>query len=126
VPSNVKVLANLNTEYACDEGHLLDYRNLDYLDQNGLTFAEYVESRGIKYIVYPQEMDYIYAHRPVWNILYGNLYPYYDDMKRYLAEHCTQTAAFTSPYAMRIAGLMDEQAWMVTVYRVTGGADDPL
>ena len=83
VPSSAKVLANLNAEYAFDEGQLLDYRNLEYLAQSGLTFEEYVSSRGIEYILYPEEMDYIYQHRPVWNIVYGNLYPYYDDMQRF-------------------------------------------
>ena len=120
VPSGAKVFANLNAEYAFDEGRLLDYRNLEYLEDSGLTFEEYVESRGIEYIFYPEEMDYIYQHRPVWNILYGNLYPYYEDMQQFLAERCTPVSSFTSPYAMRIAGHMDEQDWTVTIYRVDG------
>ena len=118
VPSDAKVLANLNAEYAFDNGRLLDYRNLEYLEQNGLSFTEYVSSRGIEYILYPEEMDYIYAHRPVWNILYGNLYPYYGDMRRFLEEHCEKVASFPSPYAMRIARYMEDQDWTVTIYRV--------
>ena len=121
VPSDAKVLANLNAEYAFDEGQLLDYRNLEYLEQSGLSFAEYIETHGIEYIIYPEEMDYIYQHRPVWNIMYGNLYPYYDDMQQFLEEHCTKIASFTSPYAMRIAGHMDDQDWAVTVYHVERG-----
>ncbi len=118
VPSDAKVLANLNAEYAFDAGQLLDYRNLEYLEQSGLTFEEYINSRGIEYIIYPEEMDYIYQHRPVWNIMYGNLYPYYEDMQQFLAERCTPVVSFTSPYAMRITDHMDDQDWMVTVYRV--------
>lgn len=121
VPADAKVLANLNAEYAFDNGKLLDYRNLDYLEQNGLTFSEYISSRGIEYILYPEEMDYIYSHRPVWNIVYGNLYPYYDDMRRFLSENCAEVASFTSPYAMRIARYMEDRDWTVTVYRVERG-----
>ena len=118
IPADAKVLANVNAEYAFDNGRLLDYRNLEYLEQSGLTFSEYISSRDIEYILYPEEMDFIYARRPVWNILYGNLYPYYDDMQRFLSEDCTAIASFTSPYAMRITRYRDDQDWTVTVYRV--------
>lgn len=118
VPKNAKVLANLNTEYAFSEGTMLDVRNLQFLEDEGLTFEEYVRSRGVEYIVYPQEMDFIAERRPVWNIIYGNVIPYYDDMKRFLAEECSVVSEFTSPYAMRIVQYSDRQEWTVTVYRV--------
>jgi hypothetical protein len=118
VPKESKVLANLNSAYAFDCGDLLDYRNLEYLQ--GMPFEEYIRSRGISYIIYPEEMDFIYESRPVWNILYGNLYPYYADLTRFLENSCTQVGAFTSPYAMRIAEYMDAQEWTVKIYRVKG------
>jgi len=118
VPSDAKVLANLNAEYAFDHGALVDYRNLEHLEDNGLTFAEYIDNNDIDYIVYPQEMDFIYQKRPVWNIVYGNIYPYYDYMNAFLDQNCTRVHAFTSPYAMRITRHMDKQDWTVIIYAV--------
>lgn len=118
VPRDSKVLANLNAEYAFDCGMLLDYRNLQYL--GGLSFEEYIKRNHIGYIIYPEEMDYIYEHRPVWNILYGNLYPYFEDMKAFLSSSCTLTDEFKSPYAMRITGLSSIKNWGVSVYKVKG------
>ena len=112
------VLANLNAEYAMGEGKMLDYRNLAYLDEAGLSFAEYIEQNGIEYIVYPEEMDFIAERRPVWNIVYGNIIPYYDDMKIFLEEECSVAAEFTSPYAMRIVRYSYAQQWKVTIYKV--------
>ena len=118
VPADAEVLANLNAEYAFDEDRLHDYRNLDYLDENQMTFEDYIETYEIGYIIYPQEMDYIYENRPIWNVLYGNIYPYYDDMKSFLENRCEEVGAFTSPYAMRILAYSKDQSWAVRVYRV--------
>lgn len=118
VPKGVVVLANLNTEYAFSEGTMHDVRNLQFLEDKEMSFEKYVRSRGVEYIVYPQEMDFIAERRPVWNIIYGNVIPYYDDMKRFLNEECSVVSEFTSPYAMRIVQYSDKQEWTVTVYRV--------
>lgn len=118
VPAQSRTLANINCGYAFEQGRVLDYRNLEFLDGSGLKFEEYIDTRGIEYIVYPQEMDFIYENRPVWNILYGNLYPYYADMKRFLSERCLKVNEFHSPYAMRIAGMMYGRDWSVEVYSV--------
>ncbi len=119
VPENAKVLANLNSEYAFAYNSLLDYRNLGYIDESGMDFADYVKSNEIEYIIYPEEMDYIYQVRPVWNIVYGNLYPYYEDMKTFIDENCELVDEFYSPYAMRIAKLAYEKEWKVKIYKVT-------
>ncbi len=118
VPKDSKVLANLNAEYAFDEGALLDYRNLDYLYDKGMTFEDYIERHEIEYIVYPEEMGVIYKRRPVWNIMYGNLYPYYDDMQAFLKEDCELLAEFTSPYAMRIVIFAGQEDWTVRIYKL--------
>ena len=118
VPEGSMALANLNAEYAFDEGKMLDYRNLAHLDESGISFEEYVRRSGIEYIVYPQEMDFIAERRPVWNIVYGNVIPYYDDMKTFLEQECSVVAQFTSPYAMRIVRYSYAQEWKVTIYKV--------
>ena len=117
-PDN-KVLANLNTAYYFENGKLHDYRNLSYLKDKNLTFAEYIEKNNIKYIIYPEEMDYIYNTRPVWNILYGNIYPYYNEMKRYLENNTKLVHQFSNKtYAMRIVRYIGEENWKVKIYKV--------
>ncbi|MFO7730917.1 MAG: hypothetical protein R6V86_09145 [Spirochaetia bacterium] len=119
VPPDATVLANLNAEYHFDHGRLYDYRNLAYLDEARLSFDEYIEKNNIEYIVYPEEMDLIYNRRPMWNILYGNVAGYYDEMQQFLGRQCTEVGHFESPiYGMRITRYMGRRPWKVTVYRV--------
>ena len=119
VPANTTVLANLNAEYHFGRGRLYDYRNLEYLDEAGLSFAEYIEKNSIEYIVYPEEMDLIYQQRPVWNILYGNVAAYYEDMQQFLAANCRPVGSFESPiYGMRITRYMGREPWRVQVYKI--------
>lgn len=121
VPPQTKVLANLNTGFYFDNDALLDVRNLAYLKENGLSFAEYVASRGIRAILWPEEMRLIYDRRPAYNALYGNPRAV-PEVEAYLAEHCTLLGTFESPgYAMRIAALIGGP-WRVSVYRVDSPA----
>ncbi|HMA59185.1 MAG TPA: glycosyltransferase family 39 protein [Halanaerobiales bacterium] len=114
-----KVLANLNTQFYFDYNKLYDYRNLAYLDENNLSFSEYIEKNNIKYIIYPEEMDFIYNRRPTWNTLYGNLYPYYSDMKDYLVTDCRLAKEFSNKtYGMRIAKYIGTKDWKVKIYKV--------
>ncbi|MDW7668456.1 MAG: 4-amino-4-deoxy-L-arabinose transferase, partial [Bacillota bacterium] len=112
------VLVNLNTEYYFSNNSLYDYRNLHYLKENNMTFSEYVEKNNIKYIIYPEEMDFIYNTRPVWNFIYGNLYYYYEDMQHYLENNCQLVYRFDSPYAMRLSMYMYKESWSVKIYKV--------
>ncbi len=122
VDKNDRVLANLNTQYYFNNGCLLDYRNLAYLEENNISFSEYISSNKIEYIIYPEEMDYIYNHRPIWNILYGNLFPYYRDMKDYLNNECRLVHEFTNKtYGMRIARYIGKKDWYIKIYKVRNG-----
>lgn len=119
VDSDDRVLANLNAEYYFENGKLHDYRNLAYLKKNNITFAEYITTNRIKYIIYPEEMDFIYNTRPVWNILYGNLFPYYQDMKGFLDNNCQVVHTFTNKtYGMRIARYIGKKEWKIKIYKV--------
>lgn len=119
VEKDEKVLANLNTDYYFNNGTLYDYRNLAYLEENNLTFKEYLEKNKIKFIIYPEEMDFIYNSRPKWNILYGNLYPYYSEMNQFIKEKTTLVKEFSSrDYGIRITSKIDEKDWQVRIYKV--------
>ncbi|MFP4020448.1 MAG: ArnT family glycosyltransferase [Halanaerobium sp.] len=119
VPQDARVLANLNTDYYFKNGSLFDYRNLAYLEENNISFAEYIEKNKIEYIIYPEEMDFIYKTRPSWNIIYGNLYPYYSEMQEFLNQKTELVKSFSnSTYGMRIVREIDQQDWSVKIYRV--------
>lgn len=119
VPQDSKVLANLNTDYYFENAKLFDYRNLDYLEENNLSFAEYIAKNKIEYIIYPEEMDFIYNTRPSWNILYGNLYPYYSEMQKFLKKETDLIKTFTnSTYAIRIVREIGNENWSIKIYKV--------
>lgn len=122
VPSDAEVLANLNTEYVFEFDKLHDYRNLDKLDS--MTFQEYIIKNQIEYIVYPEEMDYIYENRPVFNVMYGNVFPYYKDMNEFFADNCQLIYEFDSPYAMRILMYSNKKSWSVKIYKVLVGQSE--
>jgi len=108
------VLGNLNTEYVMTYKKFFDYRNLGF---NEGSFEDYINYNEIEYIIYSEEMDYIYENRPTWNFLYGNLFPYYEEMKLFL-EECVVVKSFDSFYSMRIVKLAETKDWRVTIYRV--------
>ena len=118
VEPDSKVLANLNCAYYFDNGSLLDYRNLYYMKENNINFSEYIRNNKIEYIIYSEEMDFIYNRRPVWNIVYGNLYYYYDDMQEFLNDECELVGEFTdSTYSMRIVRYQGSE-YSVRIYKV--------
>jgi len=118
VPSDSKTLANLNTEYYFDEGKLFDYRNLAFLEREDISFSEYIEDREIEYIVYSSEMNFIYNTRPVWNGIYGNIHPYYEDMLSYFEDNCSLIKSFPSNYSMRISRYFLTTNENIYIYKV--------
>ena len=112
-----KALGNLNTGFFFENGNLLDVRNLSYLKENGLTFRQYVQSRGIELILWSDEMDYLYRRRPDFNTVYGNL-RYVEEAEAFFAERCTLVGSFENPgYAVRLAQEIGKP-YRVRVYRV--------
>lgn len=113
------VLANLNTEYYFENGKLYDYRNLVFLKENKIDFAQYIYDNKIQYIIYPEEMDFIYDSTPKWNGLYGNVSYYYRDMKRFFEDDCELVDQFNDgSYGIRIVRHMNEKDWKIKVYKV--------
>lgn len=118
VDKNNTVLANLNTEYYFDNGKLYDYRNLDFLEENGMSFQQYIEKNHIEYIIYPEEMDFIYHERPRWNGMYGNLL-YYEEMQNFFKQKCEKVYEFTEKtYGFRIAQYINKGNWKIKIYKV--------
>lgn len=119
VPADARTLGGLNAGFYFDEGCLLDWRNLAYLDEAGISLPDYIENNGIEYIIYTDEIDLIYRSRPVWNILYGNPTVYYEQLQTFLAGHCELVAAFDSPcYGTRLTLKRYRENWGVRIYRV--------
>ena len=101
---------------AFESAQVYDYRNLGYLEGS---IDRYITDRNIEYIIYPEEMDFIYSQRPVWNDLYGNLYPYYDDLQNFFKNNCELIGEFNSPiYAMRIVRYIESTPYTVKIYTV--------
>jgi len=119
VSKDAIVLANLNTEYYFNNGNLYDFRNLDFLQDNNLDFNQYIKTHNIAFIIYPEEMDVIFRERPVWNGMYGNLYPYYEDMQTFLNQNCLLISEFTDKtYGMRIARYINKKDWKIRIFKV--------
>jgi hypothetical protein len=117
IADNATVLGNLNLEYKFKD-HLFDYRNLYYLKDNNISIDKYIENNNINYIIWYEEMDYIYRNSPKWDALYGNLY-YYESIKDFFITKCTIEKEFESPtYAMRISKYVNTYPWKVTIYKV--------
>lgn len=117
LPNDSKTLGNLSAGFYFENGQLLDYRNLAYLDNNNLSFSEYIENNQIKYIVYYEELEYIH-NNPEWLVLYGDD-TYYEDMMTYINNNCTLVDRFTNMvYGVRIPRYMMDYPWEVRIYKV--------
>ncbi|MBC3803972.1 hypothetical protein GH808_05920 [Acetobacterium fimetarium] len=122
IPGQPRILGNLNAEYAFADGQLLDYRNLQYLDDRGITFADYVAAEQIEYIIYYDELAFINANHPRYDVMYGDLTPIFAEMTTFLAEHCEEITVFTnSSYGTNLAPLIDAKPWQIHIFRVTAG-----
>ncbi len=120
IPDTARVLGNLNTEYLFEAGNLYDWRNLEPAYRQGVSFAEYIDKHSISYIIYPAELDEIYARRPIWNGIYGNVALYYQDMQEFLRQRGTIIFRGVSrTYAMRIVRYQQDQEWGFTIYAIT-------
>ena len=117
IPVDSAVLCNINAEPLINYGNLYDRRNIGRLSESGISFSRYILDRDIKFIVYSEEIDFIYRHRPLWNGIYGNIAPVYEEIQEFLKLHCEQIGKFTSrTYAMRIVRYQQDKEWEVTLY----------
>jgi len=119
IPQGSITIGNLNAEFAFDCGSLLDYRNLAYLPDAGMSFSDYVDAYGVQYIMLTDELDLIYSTRPTWNILYGNPM-WVAQAEEYVKEHCEYVGSFTdNTYNVHIVSYVNgTQDFSARVYRV--------
>lgn len=117
VPQGAKVLGNLNMEFFTEYGCFRDYRNLPFVVE-GEGLSSYLERNEIEYILYHQELDYLWDHRPYYNVIYGNVM-FVQELKRYCEENCQVVGSFqNSRYGIRVAGILGREEYgRVTVYR---------
>ncbi|MCI8517814.1 MAG: hypothetical protein HFG75_13275 [Hungatella sp.] len=117
VPEGAKVLGNLNGEFFFGYDCLRDYRNLPYvLEGEGL--EAYLEENRIEYIIYHQELDYLWDRRPYYNVIYGNVL-FVQELRAYCRESCQAVGSFRNPrYGIRVAHILDQEEYgLVTVYK---------
>lgn len=124
IPDGSKTLANLNSIFAFPPKTLHTYRDLPALDPSH-NFKGYINKYKIEYIVYYDELEIVFNERPVWNTMYGNIYPWYEDMTVFLQDNCEQISKWNEPvFGMRIGSYMGKRGGDVTVYRVMGTEKD--
>lgn len=118
VPANARTLANLNTEFYFEENALRDYRNLPFAFE-GEGIPAYIHDDGIEYILYSDELDFIFENRPYYNAIYGNPM-FVESLREFLKTDCVLVGSFHNPvYGVRIRALMNDPEYgTVTVYRV--------
>ncbi len=112
------VLANLNAGFAFHYGQLRVWRDVQHLPHPP-DLLGFLRSEGIELVLHPDELDVIFAERPVWNAVYGNLYPWYGQLQRIVREESEPVTRFSAPcYAMRLVRYRCAGPYGVSVYRL--------
>lgn len=120
IPKDAAVLGNLNALFCFGQGEFYDFRDLPYTREAGGVEA-YIRERGITYICYPAELDYIYGRRPYYNVVYGNAM-FIGDLKEFCEKSCEKAGEiYSGQYGTRLIPLLSspEYGW-VSIYRVKG------
>lgn len=120
VSSDERSLAPLNLGFYFEEGALLDFRNLRYYREKGLTLEEYVDTRNIQYIFFPEELDQIAEKKPAYDKVYGNPDFYYEELKDFLKRRGEQITTLANPtYGVHVAHWVDDRPWGIHLFKVT-------
>ena len=83
-----------------------------------MELEEYLDKNRIEYIVYCQELDFLWEHRPYYNVIYGNVM-FVQELKEYCQNSCRLVGSFKDPwYGIRVSGLRGQKEYaQVSVYR---------
>jgi len=103
LPYDAVVLSTLYLEPVLSAGNLHDWRNLAELKGQNMSLKQYLLNEKITHIVIPDEIDFYYEKRPVWNSSYGNPARYYSDLQLVLSESDLISELHYSGYAIRLS-----------------------
>jgi len=118
IPENSKTLANLNTIFAFSYDELYSYRDLTVLNAE-FGFSDYIEKYKIRYIIYSEELKIIFDERPVWNTMYGNIYPWYPDMMGFIKTSCIEITNWNEPvFGMRITSYQGKKNGGIRIFKI--------
>ncbi len=110
-----KTFGCISTAFFMDYGQLAAYNDLSEIK----SFRDYITENRIRYIIYTEELDIIFSERPLWNDLYGNIYPHYDEIKSFLKNECVLKDVFYDDiYPVRIVDYMKKREYSVKIYEV--------
>lgn len=132
-PADKRVLANLNTGFYFEQGCLRDYRNLPYIiasgeenaESQGSRLKDYIRENKIEYILYSTELEYVYEHRPYFNVIYGDA-RFVPVLREFCEKNCELTGEFVNTeYGSRIIGVMGQEKYSkIKVYKVKGAGSN--
>ena len=114
IPKEAIILGNINLLTYLEDHEFYDYRNLWHL--SGDEALKYISDRHIEYIIWPEEMSYIYPQER-WHILYGPM-AYYPDLKDFLDNQTLLTTFESKTYGMRISRYVNTYPWKIQIYKV--------
>ncbi len=116
-----RVFGSINTSFYMDYRQLASYNDMEMFEKSGISFEEYIVKNRIRYIIYTDELDIIYRERPLWNDLYGNIYPHYREIKEFIENRCVRTGeVLDETYPVRIVDFIGRKKYSAAVFKVEG------
>ena len=120
IDTDENVFASINTAFFMNYRQLASYNDIEMFNKADLDFEKYIKKNNIRYIIYTDELDIIFNERPLWNDLYGNIYPYYYEINNFIKEKCVLTGEVSDfVYPVRITYFMNRKKYKAKIYKVT-------
>jgi len=120
LPEGAVVLSTLYLEPVLPSENLHDWRNLAELKSHNMTLKDYIEKKSITHIVIPDEIEFFYDYRPMWNSSYGNPVRYYDELIQILSEAELTGSPVYPGYSMRLSRYRFKKEWAFRIYELRG------
>ena len=119
IKSDGKIFGAINTSFFMNYKQLVSYNDIEYFKNDDNFFENFIYENKIKYILFTDELEIIYRRRPQWNDLYGNIYPFYSGINKFINEKCTlENEVNDRVYPVRIVDYMGKEDYSVKIYQV--------